>query len=236
MRPFGKSNTQTSELRKFLRSTFGMRASNIVLFHQAVRHKSVTTISHGPESDNERLEYLGDAILGSVVADFLFKTFPDKSEGTLSKMRAAIVSRANLNRIGKLLNIESVLDVSNQAMEHQKYLYGNALEALIGAIYLDKNYNKTYRIIQRNILDKYIDFDKILIAETDPKSTLYQWAQRNGHMLEFHTSEETGPSGLRQYDAKALINGDVIGNGTGTSKKEAEQKASLVVIHQKEIK
>lgn len=230
---FTKSNPYQLKLRSFLKQQFGIKTSKIHLYEEALLHRSITGNTND-QPDNERLEYLGDSILGAIVSDYLFGVYPTESEGFLSKMRSRIVSRSTLNKIGEQQGIQTILKVSEQASEKQKFLFGNAFEALVGAIYIDKGYKTTAGIIRTKVLERYLDLEEVLNQDIDPKSSLFQWAQRNNSKLEFRVLNEIDNGGSRTYEVQVLINGEVKGNGVGTSKKEAEQAASEEVLKSQE--
>ena len=204
---------------------FGIRVGNLRLYEQALQHKSLESES-GKRQHNERLEYLGDAILSAVVADYLVKEYPDHDEGFLTMMRAKIVSRETLNKVAVQLGVKEQLQVSQRLVATNESIYGNAFEALIGALYLDKGYRKASLAIQQRILGEIIDVAALETYEHDPKSKVFQWAQRSRADLEFRITDMVEHGSHRSYTAEVLIDGKVMGTGKGSSKKKAEQEAS----------
>jgi len=199
----------------------------------AFTHKSASILlSKGEVINNERLEYLGDAILDAVVADYLFRHYPKHNEGSLTKMRSKMVKRKHLNLLAYRLGIHKLIVSHTHPGNLSKYLYGNALEALIGAIYLDKGFKKTCLFIE-DILKKNVDLDRLLKSDFDYKSQLIEWAQKNKCEIIFESQEEIkGDSHIPQFITTIRITNEIAGRGTGYSKKEAEQKAAKVALEQ----
>ncbi|MBK7028181.1 MAG: ribonuclease III [Bacteroidales bacterium] len=163
------------------------------MYKLAFRHKSLAKeLTNGTRVSNERLEYLGDAILSAVVADYLFKIFPIKGEGFLTEMRSRIVSRASLNKLSQKLGLDKLIQVSTEGNNVYKSMNGDAFEALIGAIYLDKGYQFTRRIIIEKIILQHFDLDELENNDTNYKSRLIEWAQREKHSVEFIQVSEVG--------------------------------------------
>jgi ribonuclease-3 len=184
----------------------------------------------GEVINNERLEYLGDAILDAIVADFLFRQFPGKDEGFLTKMRSKMVKRKHLNLLAYRIGINKLIVAQTNPSNMSKHLYGNAFEALVGAIYIDKGYKQTYRFIER-IIKRYVDLEKLRLSDSDYKSKLIEWAQKTKQEIVFESREElNGNSHIPQFVSSVLLGSNVLGKGAGYSKKEAEQKASKMAI------
>lgn len=212
-----------------LREMFDLYPSNISLYKVAITHKSVLN-THHPVIHNERLEFLGDAVLDLVVADFLFEKYQGKSEGFLTKMRAKIVSRSTLNQLSIDIGIPSLLVLHTNPNHQIKHIYGDALEALIGAIYLDKGYAYTKKLLIQFIRG-HIDFSRLEHTETDFKSRLIEWGQKNKKefSFEFHESFIEDAKTIT-FTANILLGSLVVGKGVGQSKKEAEQKAACEAL------
>jgi ribonuclease III len=189
----------------------------------------------GVHLSNERLEYLGDAVLDTIVADYLFKRFPDADEGFMTKMRARIVKRKTLDYLAIKIDLPLVINPSITPGNNSKHIYGNALEALIGAIYLDRGYNAARRFFGKKIMAKHINLAKLIQKDPDYKSRLIEWTQKNKIEISFISKEEQIPGRKVPSFVSAIILNDVEkGTGHGDSKKEAEQqasKAALKTIH-----
>jgi ribonuclease-3 len=173
------------------------------------------------------LEYLGDAILDAIIADYLYTKFPERDEGFLTQLRSKIVKRKQLNKLAMKIGISSFL-VSNTGSQLSKQnLLGNAFEALIGAIYIDKGYMRTRRFVINRILRKHLDLEKIARKESDFKSRLIEWAQKNKHDIRFISREATQPHKQNtSFVSQVMLTDQELGTGTGSSKKDAEQKAA----------
>lgn len=215
------------ELSRLIKSSFGFKPKKISLYKQALRHKSAAReIRDGLKDSNERLEFLGDAILDAVVAHYLFQTYPFKDEGFLTKLRSKIVSRSQLNRLAKELKINSLLEMNLNGSVKHKSLDGNALEAIIGAIYMDKGFRTTQKIIIERILKVHVNIGELEKTETNYKSKLLEWAQKERKKVVFKVTDEKDMGYQKIYSVKVIVGGEPMGSGTGTSKKEAEQAAA----------
>ncbi len=212
---------------RFINSITGIRPGNTDLYHQAMVHKSVIRRNRRKALNNERLEYLGDAILGAVVAQELYLLYPKEDEGFLTKTRSRILSRANLNQIALDMGLQEWIQFHPPGDISQTHILGDALEAIIGAIFLDKGYGSSRKFIRNRILTKYLDLKQIVENDTNYKSILIEWGQKNKRPVHFITeeypvTEDNGPV----FIARAIVNEKISGMGTGNSKKEAEQKAA----------
>ena len=206
----------------------GFLPRKLFLYEIAFIHKSASsTLKNGQVINNERLEYLGDAIIDAVIADYLYTRFPDKNEGFLTQLRAKLVKRKMLNKLADNVGIAPLLVSRTNADQSKVNLLGNAFEALIGAIYLDKGYVRTKRYVIKKVLNKYVDLEKLSRKESDFKSRIIEWAQKNKHEISFVSREDSSEgSNTIQYTAKLILEEKEMGTGNGYSKKEAEQKAA----------
>ena len=193
----------------------------------ALRHKSFHN-RKGITLNNERLEFLGDAVLDAIVADIVFKYFKRHHEGKLTNIRSKIVQRDMLGKLAEKIGIPQLLQKSQPIYTHNKFIYGNAFEALIGAIYLDQGYDKCMTFFKERILDKYIDLEKISHQELNFKSHLLEWGQKYRIPIEFRLVSKTQNAATSDmtFESEALAGGVSCGKGTGYTKKESEQKAS----------
>lgn len=215
------------QLRK-IKSLIGFFPFHLSYYQKALTHKSLPLIDKkGKSRNNERLEFLGDAILDAIVSDYLFKKFPEGNEGLLTKFRSKIVNGDFLNHIAIKIGIPALLKLKTSNNWGTINLYGNALEAIIGAIYMDRGYKTAYLFVTKHILINYVDFDKIIHTETNYKSMLVEWAQRNKKEISFSThKKETPTSNQPEFVSVIIINSESYGKGEGHSKKEAEQGAA----------
>lgn len=231
-----KNNTlihNRSEFRKGLKKLLGFRPVNLRLYEMAFIHRSATyTLPDGVKINNERLEYLGDAIIDSILSDYLFRLYPEATEGFLTKTRARIVKRETLNQLGLSMGLDRLI-VSNLApSDSPRNLYGNAVEALAGALFIDNGYNRTRKFMIERVLKKHLNLSEVLAAETDYKSLILEYCQKNKQKLNFTSREKPSGSGGHQIFIVSLeINNEVISQGEGATKKEAEQEASMAALH-----
>lgn len=204
----------------------GFCPNNITLFQQACRHRSVTHYNK-EKGNNERLEFLGDAVLGTVVSDILYKKYKSKHEGFLSKTRSKIVQRETLNQVGKDLGLDKIIEKSIHTQSHNSYTVGNALEAIIGAIYLDQGFEQCRQIVEKEIIEKYIDIEKLARQEVNFKSRLIEWCQHRHIEYSFEIdSAVCDKQNNFIFHAQVVVANQLMGEGTGYSKKEAQQNAA----------
>jgi ribonuclease-3 len=207
-----------------LKEILGFYPSKIALYEQAFTHKSIVNESETEKVSNERLEFLGDAILGAITAEYFFKKYPFKEEGFLTKMRSRLVSRSFLNQLSIDIGLDTFLETSADT-SRTKSIFGDAFEALIGAIYLDKGYTQCKNFVVNKIIKDYIDIDDLVEKETDFKSKLVERCQKEKLKLEYKNSELENASG-KYYKCELLIRNKIVAVAEEKSKKLAEQKAS----------
>ncbi len=226
-RRFGRDR----EFYDVVRHLLGITPDNIELYKLALIHRSASVVlPDGTHANNERLEFLGDAILEAVISDFLFIEYPDQPEGFLTRMRSRIVSRTSLDEIARRIGLDKYIIANFSGSHSHKHLFGNAMEALIGAIYLDKGYDFTNRLLINHILRDNMDMGEMTSTETDFKSRLIEWCQKSKREIVFRTGPDAGSSHKApMFVSTVIIDGIELSNGCGTSKKEAEQKASCAV-------
>lgn len=202
-----------------------------MLYHQALRHKSVAVpIKAGIKNSNERLEFLGDAALGIIVAEFLYKIYPFKEEGFLTQMRSRIVNRNTLNQLALKIGLDELISYELKGNK-TKSLYGDALEALIGAIFLDLGYEKAEKFVVTRLLQLHLDMSEIENTDTDFKSKLLNWGQQNKKKIVFDMEKESGPSHNKTFSVRVLIEGVPHEKAEHGSKRKAEQKAAELTIN-----
>ncbi|WP_395811530.1 ribonuclease III [Daejeonella sp.] len=219
--------------RKYIRSLknlLGYVPGNLRLYRMAFRHRSVAVeVKNGAKNSNERLEFLGDAILGSVVAELLFKMYPYKDEGFLTEMRSKIVSRSNLNQLAKRLGLDEHIEFDNKALNHsnkQGSLLGDTFEAMIGAVYMDKDYNFTRNFLLKRIIKPHIDIHTLELTETNFKSKLIEWCQRHGKDITFEIIPNEEGENTKLFTIRANVDGESCAIGRDYNKKNAEKLAA----------
>jgi ribonuclease-3 len=216
------------DFRSRLGKILGFKPGNLRLYEIAFIHRSASyTLPDGKRINNERLEYLGDAVLDAILSDFLFEKFPDASEGFMTKIRSRIVNRDVLNQLAISMGLNKILVSNVTFLNNTKNLFGDAFEALIGSVFLDKGFKKTKKLFIKKVLNKYLDINKIISTDTDYKSLVFEWVQKNKANLIFTYNEEYDFDTRKSiFSTSLLINREEFGRGQGTSKKEAEQEAS----------
>jgi len=200
----------------------------MTLYTTALSHRSVR---EGTDQNNERLEYLGDAILSGVVADYLFLRYPYKGEGYLTEMRSKMVNRATLNDIALKMGIKKVTHFNrNDSSLKASQIFGNTLEALVGAIYLDRGYDRTKRWIFKKIITPHLFMEDLEALEINHKNKLYGWANRNGKTIIFETLDERMEKGRRVFRIGAMLDGKLVSEGKAYNKKDASQIAAQQAV------
>jgi ribonuclease-3 len=228
---FTRYFSEDRELLRKLRNLIGFYPGNISVYKLAFSHRSLALETHnGIRMSNERLEYLGDAVLGAIIADLLFKRFPYRDEGFLTEMRAKIVSRENLKQIAMKIGINELL-ITDAGPGTYRSMYGDAFEALIGAIYLDKGYDTTRRFILDNIVRYHIDLREIEQTENNWKSRILNWGQKEKHAVVFEVVEDDDPRSRLIY-VRLLIDDKEVSSGKDYVKKKAEQIAAEAACKQ----
>ena len=215
------------ELAYSIKNIFGFFPGNVFLYQLAFRHKSAANeILNGYKLSNERLEYLGDAVLSAVVADYLFKKFPYKNEGFLTEMRSRIVSRSSLNKLSQKLGLDMLVNLNGENKSMFRSVNGDAFEAIIGAIYLDKGFRFTRKIIISRIIEIHMDIDLLQKNDFNFKSKLLEWSQKEKRQIEFVVAAELGEGFKKQYLIEVRLDGEAMSQAKDYSIKGAEQLAA----------
>ena len=216
------------EFNSRLKKILGFNPGNFELYEIAFIHRSATfTLPNGKKVNNERLEYLGDAVLDAILSDYLFEKFPDANEGFLTKIRSRIVNRDVLNELAVSMGINKLLISKISSTHHTKNLFGDAFEALIGSVFLDKGFKRTKKLFIKNVLNKYLNLNQIVRTDSDYKSLVFEWVQKNKSNLIFTYNEEYDFNMKKSVFSTILsIDKQEFGAGHGSSKKEAEQEAA----------
>ena len=216
-----------------LRKILGFYPRNIAVYREALIHRSLNHYRpQEQKKDNERLEYLGDAIIEGVVSDILYHYFPKKKEGFLTSVRSKIVQRSSLNRIAKEIGLVELIQSTHINQTHNSFISGNAFEALVGAIYLDRGYTHCYRFFKERLIDKHIDIEKVSKEDDNFKSKLIEWSQKTQYKVEFEVvSENIVGTNSPTFQSRVCIEGIDAGIGFGYSKKESQQFAAKEAMH-----
>lgn len=217
-----------ASFEKQLKNVLGIKPGNALLYRTALSHRSVKETA---DENNERLEYLGDAVLSAIVADYLFKRYPYKGEGFLTEMRSKMVNRQQLNDIAlkmglKKLTFYNKFDNSLKGSQ----IFGNTLEALVGAVYLDKGYAKTSNWVLKQIVIPHMFVDDLELIDINLKNKLIGWANKNGKVLNFELAHEKMEGSRRLFTINAVLDGEILSQGKGYNKKDASQIAAQVAV------
>ena len=214
-------NKKDLKLINAVKFILGYKPKKIQLYKLALLHKS-----NNSEESNERLEYLGDAVLGLIVANYLFKLYPYKDEGFLTKIRSKIVSRDSLNNLGRKIGIKELINLRKAKTKSYESVYGDAVEALIGACYLENGFNYCSKKVINNILVPYYDLDSLTSQTHNFKSKILEWAQKEKMKISFIIEKSTTSNKFSQFKSILYLNSKKLSEGYGKSKKNAEKDAS----------
>ncbi len=215
-------------LSKFIQNKFGFKPDKLDLYEEALRHKSYTKETN--LSNNERLEFLGDAILDNIMAVYLFENHREATEGELTQMKSRMVSRKTLGALGVKIGLESMVDFLDGKYVNKQTICGNALEAVVGAIYLDKGF-KQAKASAIKLFQKHLDLNSVIHDNDDYKSQILIWSQKNKKELQFKLVLQEDLGHEKNYVYNIICDGELIGEGSGTSKKKAEQNASQQALN-----
>ncbi|NJL12739.1 MAG: ribonuclease III [Microscillaceae bacterium] len=232
-------NTPADQLlRQDISRITGWVPQNLALYRLALRHTSASLAIPATQikESNERLEYLGDAVLGAVVADYLFRKFPYEDEGFLTDIRSRIVNRESLNQLAQKLGIDNLIIFEGRKTRMSyKSMNGDALEAFVGAVYLDRGFRHCYHFIIRKIITVHLDLDEVIHNNKNFKSLVIEWAQKENRQLRFEIVRESGSKHRREFVSQLYLDNAPLTIGTGFSKKKAEQAAAEKACQQLKI-
>ncbi|MFN8247714.1 MAG: ribonuclease III [Ferruginibacter sp.] len=228
LKTFFEQDLKRKEFKKQLNNVLGFTPGDVSLYKTALSHRSVR---EGADENNERLEFLGDAVLSSIIAHYLFRKYPYKGEGFLTEMRSKMVNRQKLNEIALKMGLKKITFYNkfDNALKISQ-IFGNTLEALIGAVFLDKGYKKTQRWVEEYIILPHLFTDDLEGVEINIKNKLYGWANKNGKSLEFETLEEKFENGRRLFTIGATVDGELVSQAKGYNKKDASQIAAQMAV------
>lgn len=209
-----------------IRTIAGFAPSNLAVYRLATLHSSKAKGKDGFRESNERLEYLGDAILGAAVADYLFKKYPFKDEGFLTEIRSRIVNRESLNNLARKIGISAIVQFDQKNTQLQQVILGNTLEALVGAVYLDKGYIRCKKFVVDKLIQPYFDLEVVVNSNSNHKSKIIEWSQRNSKDIRFEILDVKKGRNAKEFSAQVYIGEQPYGLGHGFTKKKAEQDAA----------
>ncbi len=222
------SNKSDRDFRRQLRNILGFAPGKLSLYKTALSHRSVR---EGADENNERLEFLGDAVLSSLVAHYLFMRYPYKDEGFLTEMRSKMVNRNQLNDIALKIGFKKITFYNrfDNSLKISQ-IFGNTLEAVVGAVYLDKGYDNTQRWVTQHIINPHFFMQDLENLDINQKNKLYGWANKNGKNLEFETLDEKVENGRRLFTIGAKIDGELVAEAKAFNKKDASQAAAQIAV------
>ena len=232
MKLFNSIKKEDQKIIKAILFLFGFEPVNINLYKLALLHKS-----KNKNESNERLEYLGDAVLNLIVAEYLFKKYPFKDEGFLTKIRSKIVSRDSLNNLGRKVGLKELINFKNidEFSKNYKSIFGDALEAIIGAVYLDVGFEYCQEYIVKNIIIPYYNFDELVNKTHNFKSKILEWSQKEKKLIKFSTKKIILKNNSSQFESILIIENKEISKGFGNNKKDAEKDASRLACKKLEL-
>ena len=224
---FGSRPERDDEFYMKVKKILGFNPKDIAIYEEAFTHRSMnTTNSEGQPQNYERLEFLGDAMLGAVIASHLFKKVPGGNEGYLTKMRSKVVSREHLNELGRDLDLIQFVKTTIPTQQFGGNIHGNVFEALVGAIYLDRGYRYCEKFIHKRVIKPYVDIEKLEGKIISYKSLFIEWCQKNKKMFRFFVYEDTGNDALKHFAIRLELDGKTVAKARATSKKKAEERAA----------
>lgn len=224
---FFHNSEDDKKLIKAIRAISGFKPDNLELYRLATMHSSMSKETEGFRESNERLEYLGDAVLSATVADFLFKKFPFKNEGFLTEIRSRIVNRESLNLLARKIGVGEIVRFNQKNNQLQQVILGNTLEAIVGAVYLDQGYKKCKKFVIQKLIIPYFNLEEVVSSNANPKSRIIEWSQRNNKTIRFDIEIIKKGKNLKEFIAQIYIDNEPFGKGFGYNKKKAEQDAAL---------
>jgi len=223
----GKPTGKDLQVHKYLNGIIGYSPRNFQLFKLALVHSSAAkTNIRGLKESNERLEYLGDAILGAVIAEYLFKKFPFKDEGFLTDIRSRIVSRESLNLLGRKLGLDTIIELDKNIISPHRSVYGDTMEALVGAVYLDRGYEYCKKFVLGKLIEPHFNLTELIESDSNFKSRIIEWSQKEGNEITFKTVNIKDIKNRKEFTVELHKDGRPIATGYGGTRKKAEQDAA----------
>lgn len=234
---FSTRSEKDGEFFNSLKKILGFKPKDIFLYQTAFTHRSTNEKNpNGQPQNYERLEFLGDAMLGAVIAAHLFKKVPEGNEGYLTKMRSKVVSREHLNELGRDLQLVKFLKTTVPTQQFSGNIYGNVFEALVGAIYLDRGFKYCEKFIFKRVIKPYVDIKKLEGKVISYKSLLIEWCQKYKKPFNFEIYEDTGKDELKHFAVRLKVEDEIVAKARATSKKKAEERAAKRAYYKLHIK
>lgn len=234
---FSTRSEKDGEFFNSLKKILGFKPKDIFIYETAFTHRSTNEKNpNGQPQNYERLEFLGDAMLGAVIAAHLFKKVPEGNEGYLTKMRSKVVSREHLNELGRDLHLVKFLKTTVPTQQFSGNIYGNVFEALVGAIYLDRGFKYCEKFIYKRVIKPYVDIKKLEGKVISYKSLLIEWCQKNKTPFNFEIYEDTGKDELKHFAVRLKVDDEIVAKARGTSKKKAEERAAKRAYYKLHLK
>ena len=224
---FSSRSGQEGDFFLAIKKILGFKPKNITIYEEAFTHRSLNEKnSEGQPQNYERLEFLGDAMLGSVIASHLFLEVPGGDEGYLTKMRSKVVSREHLNELGRDLNLIKLLKTNIPTRQFGGNIHGNIFEALVGAIYLDRGFKYCEKFIHKRVIKPYVDIERLEGKVISYKSLFIEWCQKHKKTFKYVVYDDTGNDELKHFAVRLQLDNETVGKARATSKKKAEERAS----------
>ncbi|MGO3182786.1 MAG: ribonuclease III [Aequorivita sp.] len=234
---FSTRSDKDGEFFNSLKKILGFKPKDIFLYETAFTHRSTNEKNPSGQPQNyERLEFLGDAMLGAVIAAHLFKKVPEGNEGYLTKMRSKVVSREHLNELGRDLQLVKFLKTTVPTQQFSGNIYGNVFEALVGAIYLDRGFKYCEKFIYKRVIKPYVDIKKLEGKVISYKSLLIEWCQKHKKPFNFEIYEDTGKDELKHFAVRLKVEDEIVAKARATSKKKAEERAAKRAYYKLQVK
>lgn len=234
---FTSRSEKNGEFFNSLKKILGFKPKDLTIYETAFTHRSTNEKNPSGQPQNyERLEFLGDAMLGAVIAAHLYKKVPGGNEGYLTKMRSKVVSREHLNELGRDLHLVKFLKTTVPAQQFSGNIYGNVFEALVGAIYLDRGFKYCEKFIQKRVIKPYVDIKKLEGKVISYKSLFIEWCQKHKKPFNFEIYEDTGKDELKHFAVRLKLEDETIAKARATSKKKAEERAAKRAFYKLQIK
>lgn len=221
-------------LKSYVKNTFGFSPKKLLIYKKALIHKSISS-ENGENENNERLEFLGDAVLSIIIADFLYKKYPLANEGFLTELRSRILNGNHLNKLSRKIGLETLIKTNDRNFKVCESILGNALEAFIGALYLDKGYNFTKQIFIEKIINIHVDIEVLAKVNSNYKGKILAWSQKIKHRIEYKVAKEIIYNKRKQYVVQLFVDGEFVAEGCDYNIKGAEQNAAFFACEKLEL-